>query len=158
MRLSLISVFFIASCKSKQIDNQPQLLGTIRPMMQIMSYQEDHEPHKYKRYEINTLYSSSSGLMLFSVVNSTGYNEDIDTCFNLNNEQIIFVRNMANQIIQKKITQKYNTAVAGEITTIEMILFFPRKYYKIEGYNKSFSLLMELGVIKGKNIKDYNDE
>ncbi len=154
MRLSLISVFFIASCKSKKIDNQPQLISTIRPMMQIMSYEEDHEPHKYKRYEINTLYSSPSGLKLFSVVNSSYYEDNFDTSFVLNEKQIIAIRLIANQIIEQKVTPVYNSAVAGETTTIEMDLFFPRQNFKMKIFGRSFNLLMEIGVIRGRNLGD----
>jgi hypothetical protein len=157
MRLSLISVFFLISCKSKKIDNQPQLISTIRPMMQIMSFQEDHEPHKYKRYEINTLYSSSSGLKLFSVANSSSYYGNFDTCFVLNEKQIIAIRLIANQIIEQKLSPVYNSAVAGETTTIELDLFFPRQNFKMKIFGRSFNLLMETGVIKGMNLGDYTE-
>jgi len=75
----------------------------------------------------------------------------------LNEDQIIAIRLIANQIIEQKISPVYNSAVAGNTTTIVLDLFFPRQNFKMKIFGRFFNLLMEIGVIKGMNLGDYTE-
>ncbi len=149
--LLICSILFFYECSNKSIVIQSSpLLHSIRPLIIFKSYEEDHV--YYKKYEINNIYSSKDGIKMCSIVYSKYNSENLDTTLLLSKDQMIQIKDFVNQVIQQKITQKYNTGVAGEINTIEVELFFPREKYKIERYGISFSLLKELGIIKEGKI------
>lgn len=148
--LIIISFIVLISCNNRNKMIESPSFQTLRPLMTFTSYEEDHV--FFKRYEINNIYYSDGDMKMFSIVSSTAARDDLDTNITLSQEQMIEIKNYVNQVIKQEITQKYNTGVAGETNTIKVEAFFPREKYELVRYGRSFSLLMELGIIKGENL------